>query len=303
MNSTLIKSVLIIGKHGQVSSYLQRQLVGDFTVHAAGREQIDLSKLADVYGALDKIKPSLIINPAAFTAVDLAEQEAEQAYLINRDAVAEIARYCADNNTPLIHYSTDYVFAGDSRQPYGETDATGPTGVYGQSKLEGENTIIASGAPAIILRTAWVYSNHGKNFYKTMLGLSKTHEQLSVVSDQVGAPTFAGSIADATNQLVEQIFSQGQLSSGQSGVYHFSCGGQTSWFDFVNAIYAEHGIEHVSVKPVGTKDYPTPAKRPAFSVLDNKKLQDVFGVSLPQWRDALKECVQETRLAETVSEL
>ena len=296
-----MNSLLIIGKHGQVSTYLQRQLVGDFKVHAADREQLDLSKIDDIYASLAKLKPSLIVNPAAFTAVDLAEQEAAQAFQINRDAVAEIARYCADYNTPLIHYSTDYVFAGDSQQPYRETDTTGPTGVYGQSKLEGENAIIESGAPAVILRTAWVYSNHGKNFYKTMLALSETRDQLSVVSDQIGAPTYAGSIANATNQLVGEIFSQGQLSPDQCGVYHFSCQGQTSWYDFVKAIYAEHGIEHVTVRPVGTKDYPTPAKRPAFSVLDNQKLKEVFGVSLPQWKVALKECVRETTQAETSS--
>lgn len=294
-----MNSVLIIGKHGQVSTYLQRQLVGDFKVNTADRKQLDLSKIKDIYATLAKLKPTLIVNPAAYTAVDLAEQETEQAFLINRDAVAEIARYCADHNTPLIHYSTDYVFAGDSQQAYRETDEIGPTGVYGQSKLEGENAIIDSGAPAIILRTAWVYSNHGKNFYKTMLALSETRDQLSVVSDQIGAPTYAGSIAGATNELIEKILSQGHLSPEQFGVYHFSCQGQTSWYHFVKAIYAEHSIEHVTVSPVGTEDYPTPAKRPAFSVLDNQKLQEVFGLSLPQWSAALKECVRETKQVET----
>ncbi len=291
-----MKTVLIIGQNGQVSTYLQNTLKGDYEVVIAARDQIDLSKLDHIQPALHKIKPSLIINPAAFTAVDLAEDESELAFTINRDAVKQIAEYSESTQTPLIHFSTDYVFDGDAKQAYKETDTPVPTGVYGQSKLEGEVAILDSGAPAIILRTSWVYSNHGKNFYKTMLALAATRDELSVVADQEGAPTYAGSIAEATKELVEIIFNQGQLEDSQKGVYHLTCGGQTSWAEFAKAIFIENQNNAMTVNFITTAEYPTPAKRPAFSVLNNNKLQSVFGVSLPNWQDALTECAKATKL-------
>ncbi len=287
--------ILLIGQHGQVTTYLQRALVGDYHVEVAGRAQLDLSNVDAISGALEASKPSLIINPAAYTAVDLAEQEQEAAFTINRDAVAAIAKYCANTNTPLIHFSTDYVFAGDANTPYLETDSPAPTGVYGQSKLEGEQAIIASGAPAIILRTAWVYSNHGKNFYKTMLALARTRDQLSVVADQVGAPTYAGSIADATKILAEAILSRGGLMPAQVGIYHFCCQGQTSWCDFARAIFVENEVSKIRVTGITTDEYPTPAKRPAYSVMNVDKLTATFGVSLPHWGTALAHCAAETK--------
>ena len=291
-----MKTVLIIGKNGQVSTYLQNALKGNFEVVVAERDQIDLSKLDQIQPALQKINPSLIINPAAFTAVDLAEDESELAFTINRDAVKELATYCSKTQTPLIHFSTDYVFAGDAEAAYTEIDQAAPTGVYGESKLAGEKEALKSGAPAIVLRTSWVYSNHGKNFYKTMLALAATRNELSVVADQVGAPTYAGSIAEATKKLVEIIFNQGQIEDSQKGVYHLTCGGQTSWAEFAKAIFVENQKDAMTVNSITTDEYPTPAKRPAFSVLNNDKLQAVFGVSLPTWQDALGECVEETKL-------
>lgn len=296
-----IKNILLIGQNGQVTTYLQRALSGDEALKdlqllVAGRDILDLSDVASIESALEGVSPDLIINPAAYTAVDLAEQEADAAFTINRDAVAVIAAYCAKSNTPLIHFSTDYVFAGDASEPYLESDETAPNGVYGQSKLEGENVILASAAPAIILRTAWVYSNHGKNFYKTMLSLAASRDQLSVVGDQVGAPTYAGSIADATKQLVALIVEQGGIKEGQSGIYNFTCQGQTSWAEFAKAIFVENEITNITVNSIRTEEYPTPAKRPAFSVLDGEKLKQTFDISLPHWGTALAHCAAEIKV-------
>ena len=291
-----MKSVLLIGQNGQVTTYLQKALSGSdqYNVVVAGREQLDLMKLDQVQTALALLKPDIIINPAAYTAVDLAEQETAAAFCINRDAVAEIADYSAASSIPLIHFSTDYVFAGDASSPYTENDITEPTGVYGQSKLEGEQAILESGAPAVILRTAWVYSNHGKNFYKTMLSLAESRTELSVVADQVGAPTYAGSIAQASKELLDIIIRQGELNDHQQGIFHFTCQGQTSWCGFAQALFAANNIEHMDVQGISTEQYPTPAKRPAYSVLNGHKLQATFGISLPDWQDALRDCVSET---------
>lgn len=286
-----MKTVLLIGRNGQVTTYLQRVLIGDYQLVVAGREQLDLSLTDSIQTVLAELKPDLIVNPAAYTAVDLAEQESEMAFLINRDAVAEIAEYCARTSTPLIHFSTDYVFAGDAKEPYSETHTPAPTGVYGQSKLEGETAILNSGAAALILRTAWVYSTHGKNFYNTMLALSESRNELSVVADQVGAPTYAGSIADATKQLIDKVLQQGQIPEQQSGVYHLTCQGQTSWADFASEIFARNNIE-MTINAIPSSEYPTPAKRPAYSVLDGTKLFNTFGVRLPEWQAGLESCVK-----------
>lgn len=283
--------VLVIGQNGQVSTYLQRVLPRVAKLVVAGRDQLDLAKPELVGAALDQFEVDIVINPAAYTAVDLAEQESELAYAINRDSAGEIAKWCAAKGIPLIHYSTDYVFDGDSDKPYVETDTPAPTGVYGASKLAGEQAILDSGASALILRTSWVYSNHGKNFYKTMLGLAESRNELSVVADQIGSPTYAGSIAQATTEIVEQLLAGKELNSG---VYHFTCQGQTSWHGFAQGLFGANGITSMQVNPIPTSEYPTPAKRPAYSVLSTQKLQDEFGVSLPLWPQALEDCVQET---------
>ena len=289
-----MSKILVIGKNGQVSTYLQRVLESDYSLHVAGRDTLDLAKPDQVFDLIVSIEPSIIINAAAYTAVDAAETDSKAAYAINRDSVAEIARYSKENSVPLIHYSTDYVFPGNGTEPYVETDTVGPTGVYGQSKLEGEQAVLKSGAPAIILRTSWVYSNHGKNFYKTMLSLAEQRDELNVVNDQVGSPTYAGSIASATKKLVEVIVEQKGITAEQTGIYHFTCQGQTSWADFAKAIFVENEVSKMKVSGIPSEDYPTPAERPAFSVLNTKKLLEVFGVSLPHWGTALSQCVVET---------
>lgn len=290
-----MKTVLIIGQNGQVSTYLQRALKGEYKVVVAGRAELDLSLPSQVQASLQRLNPSVIINPAAYTAVDLAEEESELAYLINRDSVAQLAAYCKNTDTPLVHFSTDYVFDGQSKIAYTEIDSPAPNGVYGASKLAGESAIIASGARAIILRTSWVYSNHGKNFYKTMLTLAESRDELSVVADQIGAPTYAGSIAQACQQLLDIILRQGGIPPEQSGVYHFSCAGETSWANFAKAIFAQNKINKMVVHPISTDQYPTPAKRPAYSVLDGGKLQATFGITLPTWQKALSDCVADAK--------
>ncbi len=288
-------NTLLIGRHGQVSTYLQAVLPAD-SLQIAGSAELDLAHPEHIAAFLNEARPSLIINPAAYTAVDLAEEEQDLAYAINRDAPAKIAQWCAENDVPLIHFSTDYVFDGEANSPYTETDLPSPTGVYGASKLAGERAIQQTDAAALILRTSWVYSNHGKNFYKTMLSLAATRDELSVVADQMGSPTFAGSIASVGVQLADQILQAPELAREHQGLYHFSCGGETSWHGFAAALFAANGVDHLSLNEIGTAEYPTPAKRPAYSVLNNSKLHDVFGLSLPSWQDALESCVQEAKV-------
>lgn len=285
--------ILVVGKNGQVSTYLQQSLAKQCELTVVGREVIDLSRPEQINAALDAFKIDLLINPAAYTAVDTAEGEADLAYTINRDAPAEIAKWCAVNDVPLIHFSTDYVFDGSAKLPYTEGDLPAPNGVYGASKLAGERAIQQTDANVLILRTSWVYSNHGKNFYKTMLSLAKSRDELSVVDDQVGSPTYAGSIAIACAELAMKIVEQPELAALHSGIYHFSCHGETSWHGFAQALFAENGIEHLTLHAVPSSEYPTPVKRPAYSVLSNAKLQSTFGISLPDWRLALMYCARE----------
>ena len=292
-----MKRILIVGNQGQVSQYLQAALAGSYELIVTSREQLDLTNTSSINAFLTDVSPDIIINPAAYTAVDNAEKESELAHIINRDAVAEMAAYSANTNTPLIHFSTDYVFAGDSSHGYIETDETAPVSVYGKSKLAGEQAIINSGAPALVLRTAWVYSNKGGNFYKTMLSLAQNRNELSIVNDQFGAPTFAGSIADGVKQLLEKIVAQDGLLDGQKGVYHFTCQGQTNWCEFAQSLFTLNNVTAMSVTGIPSSEYPTPAKRPAYSVLNGNKLQDAFSVSLPTWQDALKDCAIETNRA------
>lgn len=294
-----MSSILIIGQHGQVSTYLQRAFSvepdSDCEIVVAGRDQLDLSQPEKLKSILADLKPNLIINPAAYTAVDLAEQESELAFLINSTAVKQIAEYCFESNTPLIHFSTDYVFSGDAEHPYTEQDIAAPTGVYGQSKLQGELAIVESAAPAIILRTSWVYSNHGKNFYKTMLMLAESRDEISVVADQVGAPTYAGSIADVCRKLALLVIQQGEIKPAQIGIYHFTCEGETSWCEFAKAIFSENGLDHMTVNAISTENYPTPAKRPAYSVLSGARLKSTFELVLPTWQEALVDCAAQTK--------
>lgn len=285
--------ILITGKNGQVGYELERSLQGLGEIIALDRSQMDLADLDQVRDVIRRIKPTLIVNPAAYTAVDKAESEPELALRINGEAPGVMAEEAKKLGAAMIHYSTDYVFDGSKDGPYDETDPTCPINVYGSSKRAGEQAIQATGIPHLILRTSWVYSTHGKNFLLTMLRLAKEREELSIVSDQFGAPTWSRTIADITAHIVAQsLAAQDQVAwwNERSGLYHLTAQGRTSWFGFTEAIIAHPSIaKRPLLKAILAKDYPVPAKRPANSALSSQRLIDTF-CSLPEWRDTLRLC-------------
>lgn len=287
--------VLITGRHGQVSRELQRALGSEAELLVLGHEQLDLADGEAVRRQVRELRPDLLINAAAHTAVDQAESEPELAYAINATAPGILAEEASALRVPLIHYSTDYVFDGRKATPYCEDDATGPLGVYGSSKLAGEQAIRACGGQHLILRTSWVYSLHGRNFLLTMQRLLQEREELRVVADQVGAPTWAGTIARTTVELIRR-WRDGQ--PGAWGTYHLTGLGETSWFGFAEAIAAHlqaQGRTCARLTPIASSEYPTPAQRPANSRLDCSRLQHEWGVELPDWREALSECLSSPR--------
>lgn len=284
--------VLLLGQHGQVSQELQRSLNGQAELIVLGREQLDLAQPELIRQLVQRLRPELIINAAAHTSVDQAEREPELAFAINATAPGILAEAAAELGVPLIHYSTDYVFDGNHAEPYRESDTTNPLSVYGRSKLAGEQAIQTVGGMHLILRTSWVYSQHGKNFLLTMQRLLQERESLSVVADQIGAPTWAGTIAQTTAQLIEQ-WRTGQ--AGPWGVYHLTAQGETSWFGFACAI-AEHlrnqGKRVATLQPIPSSAYPTPAQRPLNSRLNCSRLQQDWHVQLPDWQAALEQCLR-----------
>jgi len=296
--------ILLIGREGQVAWELRRTLACLGEVVALDRRSIPLSlDLADadsIRKAAETVKPNLIVNAAAYTAVDKAEQDQATAYAVNATALGFLAEEAKKLGAGIIHYSTDYVFPGDASVPYRETDATGPNSVYGAGKLAGEQAITDSGIPHYILRTAWVYGNRGGNFLLTMLRLMRERELVRVVNDQLGSPTWSRMIAEATALIIAQSLENGRFVPGdRSGIYHLTNGGQTSWFGFAQAI-REEGIASgllpetcARIGGIPSSEYPTPAKRPAYSVLNNTKLDEVFNLRLPEWREALGLCVAE----------
>lgn len=293
--------LLVFGGNGQVGRELLHALAPLGEVVATARSGVlnngQRCETADFYQPtqlpelLERIRPDWVVNAAAYTAVDLAEQEREAAFCANADAPGVIARWCAAQGVPLVHYSTDYVFAGDAARPYLETDATAPLGAYGASKLAGEEAVRGSGARHVLLRTAWVYAAHGKNFLRTMLRLANERDTLRVVADQIGTPTPAPLIAKATASVIAQ--------GGEcSGTWHLTASGATSWHGFAEAIMAEGVAQGVLAKapriePITTAQYPTPARRPAWSVLDNHQFQQEFGVTLPDWRQGLSGVIAD----------
>ena len=276
--------ILVFGKTGQVATQLQR--LGD--VVALGRDQADLSNPAACADAIRTHAPRAVINAAAYTAVDRAEEEEAMATIINGDAPTAMAQACAELDIPLIHISTDYAFAGTGDAPWHPDDPTAPQNAYGRSKLAGEIGIRDSGAVHVILRTSWVVSAHGANFVKTMLRLSDTRDALSIVADQIGGPTPARDIAAACLQMAEQLIAD----PSKSGTYHYSGAPDVSWADFARAIFDQAG-RAVTVTPIPTTDYPTPAKRPRNSRMDCGATQKVFGIPRPNWREGLNMILQE----------
>jgi dTDP-4-dehydrorhamnose reductase len=287
------QTILLTGVNGQVGFELARTLQGLGKVVALDRGALDLGNLDQVRKVVRDVKPQWIVNPAAYTAVDKAETDVAAAMLLNAEAPAVLAEEAKRLGAALIHYSTDYVFDGTKETAYIETDAVNPQNVYGKSKLSGEQAVQASGCAHLILRTSWVYGTRGKNFLLTMLRLGAERDELSVVADQIGAPTWSNTIAT----LSAHILSQATTSSTsdwwheKSGIYHLTASGSTSWHGFAEAIleYSDLPKKPV-VKPIPASSYPTPAVRPGNSRMSNDKLANAFGVRAPDWRAALRLC-------------
>jgi dTDP-4-dehydrorhamnose reductase len=289
-------TILVTGVGGQVGFELLRSLQGLGRVVACDRSMLDLSALDRVRSVVRELKPAIIVNPAAYTAVDKAETDVDGARCLNADVPRVFAEEAARLGAALIHYSTDYVFDGTNEGAYVETDATNPQNVYGLTKLEGEQAIAATGCAHLILRTSWVYGRRGKNFLLTMLKLGSERPELRVVADQVGAPTWSKTIAAATSHIVAQATAVDSADwwAQRSGVYHLTSAGATSWHGFAEAILANAmGEGAPKVVPIPASDYPVPAKRPSNSRLSHDKLTEAFGLRLPDWADALKLCLSE----------
>ena len=281
---------LITGTNGQVGYCLTQQLQDEHEILAVGRNELDITDQSAVKKAIENFCPNVIINAAAHTAVDRAETEIELSKAINVKGPQYLAEAAKSVGAAILHISTDYVFDGQRVGKYKESDATDPQGVYGRTKLEGEQAVAAANDKFIVLRTAWVFGEHGNNFVKTMLRLAKTRDTLGVVADQVGGPTYAGDIAKALIQIAEKIIAGEKV---EYGVYHLTGEPYVSWYEFAKAIFAEAVSQNVLeklplVNAITTADYPTPAKRPANSCLDLTKIQQVFGIQPSDWQKALK---------------
>ena len=283
--------ILVLGRHGQVGAALTQSMQGLGELIALDRAQLDLSNPDAIRTALRELQPQMIINAAAYTAVDAAESDEATAFQINAEAPRVIAEESERLGAALIHYSTDYVFDGGKQGAWLEDDATAPLSVYGRSKLAGEQGITDVGGTHLILRTSWVYGLHGKNFLLTMLKLAETRDELAIVDDQIGAPTWAVTIADATAAIIRDAGEPAQLAA-LSGIYHLCAGGYTSWFGFAQAIFSHTSVQRKpKLRPITTAEYPTPAKRPSNSMLNTDKFRHTFG-DIPAWDDALQTCMQ-----------
>lgn len=286
--------ILITGKNGQVGGEFTRLYHSRSDVILAGRDECDLSSEQSIRNLVRRVQPNVIVNPAAYTAVDQAEREPELCFAINAAAPRVLAEEAARLGALLVHYSTDYVFDGEKPEPYLESDAIHPVSVYGASKAAGEAAIAETACRYLVLRTSWVYRAQGKNFLRTMLRLGAERPELRVVDDQIGAPTSAAAIAAATAQLLQQH------PSPPSGIYHMTAAGSTSWCGFAREIFSSGVLPNPPVvHAIPTSDYPTPAKRPANSVLSNDKFGRAFGFHLPHWKQQLEVVLAGMDLAET----
>ncbi len=275
--------VLITGKNGQLGSELQ-ELAHNYSTYnfvSVDREEMDLSNSEQILQVLNNEKPEIIISVGAYTAVDKAENDQELCNAVNNIAVKAIGEWAAENNAKVIHISTDYVFDGTSETPLKETDATDPINVYGLTKLQGEQALAASGADYVIIRTAWVYSTYGANFVKTMMRLMNEREEIGVVADQTGTPTYARDLALAIMKVIE-------APEFVQGIYHYSNEGKISWHEFATAIKEIKGFS-TKINAISSDAFPTPAKRPNFSLLDKTKIKEVYQVAVPDWKKSLQE--------------
>jgi len=286
---------LVFGASGQVGSALLK-LLGDFGM-GADLAQADFAHPESLISILEQVNPSAIINAAAYTLVEQAESEEESATIVNADAPGTIARWCAGRGIPFVHYSTDYVFSGKGTQPWTEENLTAPVNAYGRSKLAGERLVSMAGGKYLIFRTSWIYDGKGKNFLNTMLKLARERERIAVVSDQIGGPTYAPDLAKAT---LDALAKASQTEPFPSGVYHLCGGGETSWHGFATEIFALAKKKKIPLKvkevlPITSLEYPAPATRPLNSRLSSEKAKRVLGISLPDWKDALKRCMTENQ--------
>ncbi len=287
--------ILLTGGNGQVGWELRRTLACLGEVVAVDSKEMDLADAEAIRRVVREVNPRIIVNPAAHTAVDKAESERDLAYAINATAPGILAEEAEKLGALLVHYSTDYVFDGSGNTPWREDDATGPLNVYGASKLAGEQAIQAACRRHLIFRTSWVYGARGANFLLTMRRLMRERPELKIVADQIGAPTWSRMLAEATALILAQHISPARGADRPEpwGVYHMTNAGETSWHGFAEAIQALDGAESkAGLLPIPSGDYPTPAKRPLNSRLNNDKLERVFGVRLPEWRQALSLCMQ-----------
>jgi dTDP-4-dehydrorhamnose reductase len=285
-------TIIVSGKNGQLGNELRdaSALFSQFHYHFFGRDDLDITNGTAIESILKKYKPSYFLNAAAYTAVDKAETEQEAAHLTNAEAAGTVARVCNNYDTRLIHISTDYVFDGTSKTPYREDDITSPVNYYGFSKWMGEQLARENYPSTIIIRTSWVYSVYGQNFVKTMLRLMKERSDISVVNDQTGSPTYAKDLAEIILNLI--VDCEQKTRTYSHGIYNFSNEGVISWYDFACAIKEIKNLA-CNVHPIPTAQYPTPAKRPAYSVLNKEKIQKTFGVKLKPWKQSLEECLSK----------
>jgi dTDP-4-dehydrorhamnose reductase len=293
-----VKKILLTGKDGQVGWELQRTLAPLGDVIATGPSELELTQLDAIRHVVRTTKPDLIVNAGAYTAVDKAELEPELAMAVNGVAPGILAEEAKRIGALLIHYSTDYIFDGTKNSPYTEEDLPNPINAYGKSKLAGERAIQTVGGAYLIFRTSWVYGARGENFLLTILRFAKEREELRIVNDQIGAPTWSRLIAETTASVVSQLLRQRSQFDLASGIYHVTCAGEATWYDFAHAIIDRSSFEvrKLSIIPIPTTDYPLPARRPSNSGLSNSKLNKTFGVVLPNWSFALNLCLDEMAL-------
>ncbi len=285
-----MKNVLVTGSAGQLGNSLKEVFAHNDEVNPiyVDIDDLDITDLQAVEKFVAENNIDLIVNCAAYTAVDKAEEETTLAAKINTEAVGNIAKTARRHNVKVIHISTDYVFAGNNFRPYNENDEPYPRSIYGRTKLEGEGLLNAYCSDAVIIRTAWLYSEFGHNFVKTMLRLASEGKDIKVVSDQIGTPTYAGDLAMAINSVIN-------APEWKPGIYHFTDEGVASWYDFSKAIMRLSGNENVTVMPVGTRDYPSRAARPNYSVLSKNKIKQTFGIEIPYWQDSLAKCIERLK--------
>lgn len=284
-----MSKILVFGGRGQLGQSLQAVAGDDERLVFLSSKEADVCNEIQLAALFTSYKPDIIINCAAYTAVDKAEDEIEKAQLLNTKAPAILAKLCKQYNVELIHISTDFVFAGNKTGWLNELDATEPIGVYGQSKLDGERAIQQIWEKHFIIRTSWLYAEYGNNFVKTMLRLAKEKEQLNVVADQVGSPTYAVDLAKVIFEIID-------FSDRAYGIYHYSNDGVASWYDFAHSIF-ELSNQIIALSPIPTTAFPTPAKRPAYSVLDKSKIKKQFNIQIPHWRDSLKACLKKIAIS------